>query len=208
MTFLALYVTSTPLFAQLLVRPLERSADKAGIDNADAIVILGGWFSESGGRIELGESSLARCVEGMRLFRAGVAKHLVVSGGTQSGSTKLGWAMQEFLVQEGMPESSITVEDQSTTTWQNASYSAEICRSNNWNKVVLVTDAAHQIRAKLCFQSHSIDVAAATVRALKRPVSWIDILPSPTGVSTTSSASHEVLGIVWYRLTGRFKPPT
>lgn len=71
--------------------------------------------------------------------------------------------MKEYLVNKGISESRIIMEDKSTSTYENFKYSKQILEKHNisTNTITVVTDGYHQLRAsmiakKLNFKTYSI----------------------------------------------------
>lgn len=71
--------------------------------------------------------------------------------------------MKEYLVNKGISESRIIMEDKSTSTYENFKYSKQILQENNLptDTITVVTDGYHQLRAsmiakKLEFKTNSI----------------------------------------------------
>lgn len=114
---------------------------------ADAIVVVSG-----------GDTS-ARTDEGIKLFENGWANSIVFSGAAQdkSGPSNAA-AMRLRAIDDGVPESSIYVEERSATTEQNALNTKTIFSNNNFKTVILVTSGYHQRRSLLEFQKESANV--------------------------------------------------
>lgn len=71
--------------------------------------------------------------------------------------------MKEYLVNKGISESRIIMEDKSTSTYENFKYSKQILQENNLptDTITVITDGYHQLRAsmiakKLEFKTNSI----------------------------------------------------
>jgi len=73
---------------------------------------------------------------------------IIVSGGQGSDEdTTEAAAMKRYLLTQGIPESSILIEDRSTTTWENLSYSKTIMDSIKKDyRVLFVTNNYHVFR--------------------------------------------------------------
>lgn len=108
--------------------------------SADAIIAISG-----------GDTS-ARTAEAISLFKAGWAPKLIFSGAAadKSGPSNAE-VMKEQAIKDGIPESSITIEDLSTTTAENAHNTASVVQKMGLKRVILVTSAYHQRRASIEF---------------------------------------------------------
>jgi uncharacterized SAM-binding protein YcdF (DUF218 family) len=82
------------------------------------------------------------------------------------------------------------LESRSTTTAENARYSAELLRGSGIERVLLVTHAWHMPRAQASFQRHGI----ATTAAPTAFACW------PTDPLVVALALHEWLGRAYYAL--------
>jgi uncharacterized SAM-binding protein YcdF (DUF218 family) len=112
--------------------------------------------------------------------------------------------MRDFLVQYGVPENLISLEDRSTSTYENALYSAAILRPRAIRRILLVTDAVHMLRARRTFEKLGFDVIPAPCRF--HPVyQWgpEDFLPSLHAIAWNEEVMHEAAGLLWYVLRGR-----
>ena len=121
----------------------------AGLGAADAIVVLGCGSA----------ARLARRVErGARLYRAGAAPLLLLSGGGR-GSEPEAEVMRRLALAAGVPEAALLLESGSRNTWENAQESAHLLRLRGLGRVVLVSDRAHLPRAALQFRLAGLDIA-------------------------------------------------
>jgi len=111
---------------------------------ADAIVVVSG-----------GDTN-ARTDEGITLFKNGWANSIVFSGAAQdkSGLSNAA-AMRLRALSEGIPKSAIYIEEDGSTTEQNAANTKTIFNNNNFNTVILVTSGYHQQRASLEFKKEN-----------------------------------------------------
>lgn len=112
--------------------------------------------------------------------------------------------MRAFLLDAGVPEASLWVEDRSGSTYENALFSAEILHEKSVKRILLVTDAVHMFRAQRAFEKLGIQVIPAPCGF--RPVygpDLDDLLPSMRAVAWNEDVVHELAGVVWYWLRGR-----
>ena len=177
-------------------------ARKAG---AGAIVVLGGGRNlgalEYGGET-LSHETLARVRYGARLARdSGLP--LLVSGGKPGG----GRASEADLMAAALEhEFGATVrwrEGESINTIENARYSAKLLRAAGIGRVLLVTDAAHMLRAAERFRVAGIEVVPAPTDYLaKQDHTPFDFLPSARGLAKSNRALREWVGILASRARG------
>jgi uncharacterized SAM-binding protein YcdF (DUF218 family) len=206
----ALAALSMPRVGDLLAATLEDAApplkaQRARDAGAGAIVVLGGGRNrgalEYGGET-LDAASLGRVRYGARLARlTGLA--LLVSGGRPEGG---GTSEADLMAQVMEQDFGLKVrwrETQSINTIQDARLSAEILAAAGIRRVILVTDATHMRRASERFRVAGLQVVPApTNYRAQRAHTPVDWLPSARGLSTSSRALREWIGILWSRARG------
>jgi len=114
---------------------------------ADAIVAVSG-----------GDTS-ARTDAAIRLYKNGWGDRLIFSGAAQDKSGPSNAAvMQARAIAQGVPKSSIEIDEQSIDTEQNAANSDTIFQKDNIHSIILVTSGYHQRRAYLEFKHVTHDI--------------------------------------------------
>jgi uncharacterized SAM-binding protein YcdF (DUF218 family) len=210
--FVILGVVSTPAIRYLSLGSLEwsysRQADLP--KETEAIVVLGGYVRPPDPRVstaELETDTLLRCLHAARLYRRQPCLVVVCGGKVDAGSPgpTLAQAMHDFLLDQEVKEKDLLLEDESTTTYENAMYAKEVLCRRGINNIVLVTSAAHMRRAESCFRMQGFQVvpSACDFRARQPVWSARDVLPNSRANADVQNAVHEWLGIVWYWLHGR-----
>jgi uncharacterized SAM-binding protein YcdF (DUF218 family) len=211
------------LVSMTLLRALEwRSAplSDAALPTAEAIVVLGGGMRqqlEPRPWHEVGEAG-DRVLYAARLYQAGVAPVVIVSGGQGSlenpGLVPEASAMTDMLVALGIPRQAIIVESVSRNTYENALESARLLSAHGWTRVVLVTSAMHMPRACAVFARQGLSVIPAPTDYLLTYSDWefytrpdpvtmlMNLLPKAEYMEITEKAVKEIVGIAVYRLRG------
>jgi uncharacterized SAM-binding protein YcdF (DUF218 family) len=213
LSFGALVGVNTPAVSHLALGSLEwqfppleqRPAD------ADAIVVLSSGLLPpvaSGGRAELDEDSLRRCLFAARLYHQGRPCPVLVSGGQVDPGPEgpvCAELMGTFLVQLGVRASDLIVESSSRTTYENAVESAKLLEKHRLSRVLLVTDAVDLYRAVRCFRKQGVDPVPSPCYYRTGRFEWslFTFLPSPGAALGCQRAWHEWCGVLWYRLQGR-----
>lgn len=151
-----------------------------------------------------GSDTYERCQYAAWLFKHWKPLPILASGGGGFvGSPPYAVAMREALQQEGVPASAIWLEDRSRTTHENAAFSAAILRQKGIQRIVLVTDAYHMLRADASFRKQSLSVIpAACGYRTYHSFKFADMLPGWEPISWNEESVHESIGLVWYRLHG------
>jgi len=111
---------------------------------ADAILILGRTLDLGA----ISEVFRARLDHGLTLLAAGLAPRIVVSGGLTGRSRRTeAEAGREYLLEKGLSESQLLIEDRSRHTMENLRNVRETARAGGWRRVLLVSDPLHLARA-------------------------------------------------------------
>lgn len=149
-------IAYTPLTAALEAGPAQRPV----LARADAIVVLGAGASPDG---VLTDSSLARLVSGIVLFRRGLAPRLVLLGpGSREGLSEA--EVRATLARDlGVPADALVVEPRGRTTRHEAALVAERMREVGGRRILLVTGTHHMERSRRLFEREGLDVVAAPV---------------------------------------------
>lgn len=123
----------------------------------DAIVVAGCGVRDDGRPSD----ALARRVErGVQLFRAGVAPRMVFTGGVGVGAPRSeSSAAAEYAQSLGVPLAAIAIEEESTSTRENAKYAAEILGHDT--EILVVSDAYHVFRCERVFRHEFAAVQGA-----------------------------------------------
>lgn len=90
---------------------------------------------------------------------------VIVSGG--KGSDELiseAQCMRDYLISKGISQERVIMEDRSSSTYENLKFSQEIIEKNNLNeKITIVTDGYHQLRAEMI--ASDLDIEAYNISA-------------------------------------------
>jgi uncharacterized SAM-binding protein YcdF (DUF218 family) len=126
-----------PWWARKLAGPTD---DPAG----DVLIVLGGSALEDG------------IIYAVRAFRQTPFAKVVVSGG---GRFRPAAIMRDFLLANGVPSDRVVVEDRSTTTRENATFTKDLLIGTS-GRLVLLTSDYHMWRAEWVFRKVGLNVAA------------------------------------------------
>jgi uncharacterized SAM-binding protein YcdF (DUF218 family) len=133
-------------------------ADPDPMPRAMAIIVLSGSDTADGG---LTPGTAARVAHGVRLWQAGAAPILVMTGGTlpDGADTRVALRMRAAAEAAGVPEGAILTEAASHSTLQNAILTADLL-SPATGPVILVTHRFHLPRAWFNFRAQGYRIAA------------------------------------------------
>jgi uncharacterized SAM-binding protein YcdF (DUF218 family) len=214
---LLLLLLSYGAISDKLMRPLERkyapdsvqmlhdikSDDKRTIS---FIVVLGGGHT-SDLKVpitsQLGEDSLMRLVEGIRLYRKFPAMKLILSGGSVFDLVSEAEAMNNLAKELGVNKNDIILESKSKDTIDEAHLIKTIVHNDQF---FLVTSASHMPRSMAMFKKLGMNpIPAPTGYEVKdnqrfNPYSFF---PDAGNILNSEKAIHEYIGILWAKLRGQ-----
>ena len=178
------------------------------LPQAEAIVVLGGstasnrpnWF-EPYDRNE----TISRVDTAARLYQAGRAPIVIVSGAALEGSVSEAQIMANSLRQQGVPRPAIIQESESLTTHQNAVYTSRLLKERDINHVLLVTSALHMPRSMGVFRKLDVNATAASSPpqiVVPDDPAFSFWLPSTQVLSASRSIVKEYVGMLVYWLRG------
>ncbi|ODS62986.1 MAG: hypothetical protein ABS41_07370 [Arenimonas sp. SCN 70-307] len=210
---MVLWGFSTPGVADWLLGGLERDWPQARVEDApaaDAILVLGGAFNSGNGQLLYPQAGgqVNRYWHAARLYRAGRAPRIIVSGGRNphhpAGLTEAE-AGAIFLEEMGVPRHAIVMEQAALTTRGHAVELPPLLDRYNIDTVLVVTSAAHMRRAVGALA----DVGVRLIPVATDHSSYEEsgfrlhrIIPSASALSRSTRAMHEVTGVIYYRLMG------
>lgn len=123
---------------------------------------LGIWLSAPAGPpvksdiiIALGGDSGERVMLAARLYRAGYASRILLTGmdggAVSTRMHHLNWRSQ-YLRDAGVPESALLFDSQSANTHQEANYTAGLLTQMGWKRALIVSDPPHMRRLERTFK--------------------------------------------------------
>jgi uncharacterized SAM-binding protein YcdF (DUF218 family) len=133
------------------IAPLEAEV------SADAVVVLGaGVMADT----SLSDESLQRAIHGIKVFKKGGARTLVMSGPRRIPLSPKSEAevRRDLAVAFGVPVKQIAVVDEARTTREEAQHTVAITSGPRLRTVLLVTSSLHMRRARGVFQKAGLTV--------------------------------------------------
>ncbi len=203
----ALWLLSTPLVSNLLLQSLMPTPRVLNGSEADAIVILAGGSVpqsfEYGGNANLKWITLERIRYGAWLAKM-LHKPILVTGGDpdENGTSEARLMARTLALEFGV--SPRWVEEKSRTTQENAQDSVPLLKHDGINRIYLVSHAWHLARAVPEFERLGMIVVPSGTGYSVVKFGLYSLIPSASGLHNSYYACHEVLGLVWYWLRGRF----
>lgn len=124
----------------------------------DAIVVLGFPARSDGAPSAI----LAERVDAAaRLWRAGAAPRLLVSGGAVHNAHVEAEVMAARARAQGVPEAALVLDPLARSTRENARHAAARMRAEGWRRALVVSSPSHLRRAAHWFRHEGVDAAFA-----------------------------------------------
>ncbi|SMF86472.1 protein SanA, affects membrane permeability for vancomycin [Paenibacillus uliginis N3/975] len=90
-----------------------------------------------------------RLEHGLKLYEEGFYNSFIVTGGLDAPGLKYTEAegMRNYLVEAGVSESDIVLENEATSTYENLLFSKRIMKEHGWSSAIIVTHDYHGTRS-------------------------------------------------------------
>jgi vancomycin permeability regulator SanA len=150
---LLITVTFALLFFLTAIIALIWSGLTERLAKADIALVLGNKVNPDG---TPSPRLNARLDKAASLFRSGYFPKIIVSGGTGLEGVPEGTAMKRYLVEKGVPETVIIVDDQGDDTEASARNIAVILKSRSLESVFVITQYFHVPRSRLALSKFGI----------------------------------------------------
>ncbi|MFC7680011.1 YdcF family protein [Paenibacillus sp. GCM10028914] len=141
-------------------------AESTVTDKADVGIILGAsmWGDEPSPGLR------ERLEHGLKLYEDGLYQSIIVTGGLDAPGLKYTEAegMRNYLVDAGVPEENIFLENEATSTYENLLFSQRIMREHGWSTAIIVTHDYHGTRSlevakTLEYENPELSITTSTV---------------------------------------------
>ena len=208
---LFLFFGYTPL-SNFLLNKLEDfiKPSKYPVQQLKGIVVLGGSFNSGLQSKERNEvllnSSAERLTKVLEIYNKN-PKILILFTGFSGELKPQGWSesdmAKKFFLEQGVRSENLIFENKSRNTFENIIYSKDIIKNNKgtWG---LITSASHMPRSYFGFKRQGLILEPIIVdfKTGTSPIFWISFNIG-SGLSNWSTLLHEVVGISYYKITGK-----
>ncbi|MDJ0789206.1 MAG: YdcF family protein [Myxococcota bacterium] len=208
-TLALLWVHSAEIVVRPVIARIESTHLRTSAPQGDAIVVLGGYSAPALYPDSPPEFNTAtdRIVEGIHLLARNAAPRLVLSGASSAVVQRdepEARRIARWLESLGIERDRLVLESVSRSTAENATETARLAAGLGIEKVVLVTSALHMRRAVGCFEKAGLEVVPHPVDHIARRVGFGPraVMPSEIWLLHARKLWKEILGSVWYALTG------
>jgi uncharacterized SAM-binding protein YcdF (DUF218 family) len=128
-------------------------ATNTNLTHFDTIIVLGTPSMMDG---TASPEQRERTLEGIREFRAGIAPHLIFTGGPAHNQFVEAHTMATLALAQGVPPEDIFEEGQAQNTVQNIYYSQRIMAAHGWTSAEVVSSPSHLPRTALILKHFSM----------------------------------------------------
>ncbi len=116
---------------------------------ADVIVVLANTVNPDG---SISNRLKSRIDKGLELYNAHYAPLIVVSGGMGKEGYNEAQVMQRYLLEQGVPQHAIIVDDTGINTQATAEHTRDLLRKKNLQSAIVVTQTYHILRSIYSFR--------------------------------------------------------
>ncbi len=202
-----LWFFSTSIVSDGMIRLLESDFYHTPAPHGDVIILLGGGIVQRAPDLTgVGRPTDVMCgriVTAVRLQQRLNLPVIVTGGKGFKSENPEAPVVKRILTDLGVPEKSIIIEDKASDTMENAINSKKLCMQNGFTTPILITSACHMKRSLLSFKNAGLEVApypAGFITSPHNQFHWFELFPSGSNLYLSSRASHEYLGLLFYKL--------
>ncbi len=126
-------------------------ARDAVLQRAGDFLVVSDSLTPSDAVIAVSGDGPERVATSIELMRRGLARRLVISGGVYGRGINAAHVMRDQALQDGVPAREVIVDDQATSTAENALGAARAMKAHGLRSAILVTSPYHTRRAGMLF---------------------------------------------------------
>ena len=145
-TIIIIFITSFILLQSAILINIYKSKDIKNVEHINTIIVLGAKVNAEG----VSKTLKLRLDKAIEYYNKNKYINIIVSGGKgKDEPVSEALAMKNYLVENGVNEENIIMEDKATTTLENIIFSKEIMNNMNLeNRVLIVTSDYHLFRGQ------------------------------------------------------------
>ncbi|MGM0622912.1 MAG: YdcF family protein [Campylobacterota bacterium] len=203
LSFVFITLISYEPFVNFYLYPLEKSVYKLEKipQNVEYIFILGNGHKEDARyphSAMLNDAAIKRLTQGFVHYRQSGAQLIVSGYGGKFNTQSHADVAAAFLMQLGVKKEDIIKFETTKDTFAEAK---EYKKRFGKSKCILVTSASHMQRAQAIFKRLQLEPHLAPTDFLSQPkIDWLGF--SGQNIYKIEVATHEYLGLLWYKLRG------
>lgn len=211
-TLLLFYIFSNSFIVDEAARfwEMKETYDNELDSSYQAGILLGGGMASIDNKEKITfRYNPDRFFQTLRLFKTKRIKKIIISSG--SGSLVYrdmleAAILKKYLLEIGIPDSTILIDSLSDNTYQNAVFTKTILEKENiTGKCLLITSATHMRRSIACFEKQNINIQAYCTSKQAGPRKWdFDhlFIPNVKSFVLWETIIHEWVGMLMYKISG------
>lgn len=121
---------------------------------SDVIVVLGNKVDFNG---QPSPRLQARLDKGIELYKAGLAKKMIMSGGIGKEGFDEAKVMADYAIRQGVPAANIIQDSLGNTTYLSAQNTQAIMEAQEFRSVIIVSQYFHLLRSRIAFEKMGIE---------------------------------------------------
>jgi len=169
----ALFLLAVMLYSLLCAVSIVWYAERDEAAPADVIIVLGAGTNGKTPNAVFRE----RLNHGIRLYENGYADYILITGGLTPGNDHSdAWIAGQYVLEQGVPEEAVLLEERSTITQENLQFAKEIMDSEDLSTAIIVSDPLHMKRSMLMAKDYEIE-AFSSPTPTTRYQTWKSKLP-------------------------------
>lgn len=200
---LMLYIPSTPLVGDLLLRSLESRYSPPETLQGDVLVMLGGGatgnVSDVNGIGTMNGSSSNRLLTVARLARTSQLPVIISTGQVYCDDGNEAQIAERILLELDVPKDRIILDNNSQNTMASARNMPALLAQHNFKKPIVITSAFHMHRSIRSFAKYNVSVQPYSCDYMvnKHQSLYLNkLLPSYGGLYRTGIALREYWGLI------------
>lgn len=171
--YTAICLAAVVLYTLLCAWSIVSYSGRDEAAEADVIIVLGAGTNGRTPNAVFRE----RLNHGIRLYENGFADCILITGGLTPGNEHSdAWIAGQYVLEQGVPETAILLEERSTITQENLEYAKEIMDAEGLATAIVVSDPLHMKRAMVMAKDYEIE-ALSSPTPTTRYQTWKSKLP-------------------------------
>ena len=169
----SLFLATVTLYSLFCAFSIVRYAERDESAPADCIIVLG---AGTNGRTP-NPVFRERLHHAVTLYENGYSDVILLTGGYSPGNAYSDAAIAgQYLMELGIPEDAILLEEKSTITQENLEYAKEIMDLHDFSTAIIISDPLHMKRSMMMAKDYEID-ALPSPTPTTRYQTWRTKLP-------------------------------
>lgn len=156
--FTAAFLAAILLYTLFCAASIVAYSNRDDAAPADVIIILGAGTDGKTPNAVFRE----RLNHGIWLYENGYADYILLTGGLTPGNDHSdAWIAGQYVLEQGVPEEALLLEEKSTITQENLKFAKEIMDAEGLSNAIIVSDPLHMKRSMLMAKDYEIEALSS-----------------------------------------------